>query len=147
MKRAEAYKREKKIYLNPMSETTSGIWIGTSPTVIIDETASPTIKGKYIRDVLRHSKEGVPDPSDWDDLIREFLKEVGIKSWSRFVKTALSCCVELEGYQLAFLPYRNLGSREHYNFVPIEDRKITISVDASDEELGLLLDKAFDACE
>jgi hypothetical protein len=29
----------------------------------------------------------------------------------------------------------------------MKDREMTIPVDASDEELGLLLEKAFDACE
>jgi hypothetical protein len=147
MKLAGAYKREKKIYLNPMSKTTTGLWIGTSPTIILDETESPAIEGRHIRGVLRHSKQGVPHPTDWDSFLTVFLQEVGVKSWSKFAKTALSCTIELEGDQLEFLPYRNLGPREHYNFVPIRDRKMTISFDASDEKLGLLLEKAFEACE
>jgi hypothetical protein len=48
---------------------------------------------------------------------------------------------------LEFLPYKNTGPKDSYAFVPIKDRKMTISVDASDEELGLLLEKAFEACE
>ena len=147
MKSAGAYKRDKKIYLNPMSKTTTGIWIGTSPRIIFDETEPPSIKGEYIREVLKHSKEDVPHPTDWENRMHNFLKEVGAKSWSKFAKTALSCTIELEGDQLAYLPYRNSGPRENYNFVPIRDRKMTISVDASDEELGLLLERAFDACE
>jgi len=147
MKCAGAYKRDKKIYLNSESKTTTGIWIGTSPRIIFDETEPPSVKGKYIREVLRHSQEGVPHPTDWENLMQNFLKEVGAKSWSKFAKTALSCTIELEGDRLAFLPYRNSGPRENYNFVPIRDRKLTISFDASDEELGLLLEKAFEACE
>ena len=107
MKRAGAYKREKKIYLNPESETTTGLWIGTSPQVIFDETEPPSIKGKYVREALRHSQEGIPHPTDWDSLDQVFLKEVGAKSWSKFAKTALSCTIDLEGDQLAFLPWRN----------------------------------------
>jgi hypothetical protein len=147
MKFAGAYKREKKIYLSPSSKTTTGIWIGTSPRIIFDETEPPPIKGKYIREVLGHSKEGVPHPTNWETRMHGFLKEVGAKSWSKFAKTALSCTIELEGDQLAFLPHRNSGPGENYNFVPIRDRKMTIPFDASDEELGLLLEKAFDACE
>ena len=145
MKREGAYKREKKIYLNPMSKTTMGLWIGTSPRIIFDETESPLIKGKYLKEVLRHSQEGVPHPTDWENRMQSFLKEVGAKSWSKFAKTALSCTIELEGDQLAFLPYRNSGPSENYNFVPIRDRKMTISFNASDKELGLFLEKAFDA--
>jgi hypothetical protein len=147
MKRAGAYKREKKIYLNPSSKTTMGLWIGTSPRIILDETEPPSIKGKYVRAVLRHSQEGVPHPTDWDTSFDVFLKEIGVKSWSKFAKSALSCTIELEGNQLEFLPWRNSGPNENYAFVPIKDRKMTISFDASDEELGLLLDKAFEACE
>ncbi len=147
MKCAGAYKREKKIYLNPSSKTTMGLWIGTSPRIVVDESEPPSIKGKYIREVLGHSKEGVPHPTDWENRMQSFLKEVGAKSWSKFAKTALSCTIELQGNQLAFLPYRNSGAKENYNFVPIRDRKMITSADASDEELGLLLEKAFEACE
>ncbi len=147
MKCAGAYKREKKIYLNPSSKTTKGLWIGTSPRIIFDETEPPSVKGKYLKEVLSHSQEGVPHPTDWDSLLQKFLKEVGVKSWSKFANTALSCTFDLKGDQLEFLPWRNSGPREHYNFVPIRDRKMTISFDASDEELGLFLEKAFEACE
>jgi hypothetical protein len=140
-------KREKKIYLSPSSETTMGLWIDTSPQIIVDESEAASLKGKYVREVLRYSKKGVPNPADWDALLQDFLKDVGVKSWSKFAKTALSCTIKLEGDRLEFLPYRNSGPRENYNFVPIRDRKMTISADASDEELGLLLEKAFEACE
>jgi hypothetical protein len=82
-----------------------------------------------------------------DSSFDDFLKEIGIKSWSKFARTAMRCSIELEGDQVAFLPYRNSGPKENYNFVPIRDRKMTISIKASDEELGLLLEKAFEACE
>jgi hypothetical protein len=147
MKSAGAYKRDKKIYLNPSSKTTTGIWIGTSPRITFDEAEPPSIKGKYVREVLGHSKEGVPHPTDWENRMQSFLKEVGAKSWSTFAKTALSCTIDLEGDQLTFLPYRNSGPQDNYAFVPIKDRKLKISFDASDEELGLLLEKAFEACE
>jgi hypothetical protein len=147
MKRAGTYKREQKIYLNPMSKTTMGVWIGTSPRIVVDETEPPSMKGKYMRDVLRHSREGVPHPTDWDSFLKIFLKEVGVQSWNKFAKTALTCTITLEGDRLAFLPYRNSGPKDNYAFIPLEDRKMTISFDASDEELGLLLEKAFEACE
>ncbi len=147
MKFAGAYKREKKIYLNASSKTTTGIWIGTSPRISFDEAAPPSIKGKYVREVLAHSKEGVPHPTDWENRMQVFLKAVGAKSWSKFAKAAVRCSIELDGDQLEFLPYRNSGPKDNYAFVPIEDGKMTISSDATDEELGLLLEKAFDACE
>jgi len=147
MKCAGAYKRDEKIYLNPISKTTKGLWIGTSPRIIVDETESPATKGRYIREVLRHSQEGVPHPTDWDSFDQVFLDAVGAKSWSKFARTALSCTIDLEGDQLAFLPYRNSGPKDNYAFVPIKDREMTISSDASDEELGILLEKTFEACE
>ena len=147
MKRAEAYIREKKTYIYPMSKTTTGLWIGTSPGIIVDEGEPPSLKGKYLREFLRHSQEGVPHPTDWDSFLQKFLTEVGAKSWNKFAKTAVRCTIDLEGDQLEFLPWRNSGPKENYAFVPIKDQKMTVSVDASDEELGLLLEKAFDACE
>ncbi|MEW6350269.1 MAG: contact-dependent growth inhibition system immunity protein [Thermodesulfobacteriota bacterium] len=147
MKRAGAYKREKRLYLNPKSKTTMGLWLDTSPLIILDETEPPPIKGKQVRELLRRSREGVPQPTDWDNLMRAFLQEVGVKSWSRFAKTAVTCTIEFDGDQFVFRPYRRGGPKDHYAFFPIEDRKMTISSDASDEELGLMLEKAFNACE
>jgi hypothetical protein len=147
MKHAGAYKREGKIYLSPMSKTTTGLWIGTSPRTIFDETERPLVKGKHVKEVLMRSQEGVPHPTDWDSFEQRFLQEVGAKSWRKFAKNAITCSIDLEGGQLAFLPFRNSGPKENYNFVPIQDRKMTISFDASDEEVGLLLEKAFEACE
>jgi len=147
MKLAGAYKKETMIYLSPRSKTTTGIWIGTSPRIIFDETELSSIKGKYIREVLRHSQEGVPHPTDWDSFMQKFLKEVGAKSWRKFAKNAITCSIELEGDQLAYFPYSNSGPKDNYAFVPIKDRKIIISFNESDEELGLLLEKAFEACE
>ena len=100
-----------------------------------------------MREALRNSKGGLPHPTDWDSFLQEFLDDVEAKSWSLFAKSAVRCSIELEGDQLGFLPFKNLGPREHYNFVPIVDRKMTVSANASDEELGLFLNAAFDACE
>jgi len=147
MKSAGAYKRDKKIYLNPISKTTMGLWIGTSPRIIFDESEPPATKGRHIREILRHSQDGVAHPADWDSFNRAFLKEVGVESWGKFAKTALRCTIDLEGDQLAFLPYRNAGPKNNCAYVQIDDRKMTISSDASDEELGLLLEKTFEACE
>lgn len=147
MKRAGAYKRDKKMYLNPMSKTTTGLWIDTSPRIVAEETLPDSVKGRHLRECLRNSREGLPHPTDWDAFLERFLKEVGFTSWSKFAKNALSCTIDERGDQLVFLPYRNSGSKNHYNFLPLEDRKLSISSDATDEELGLLLEKAFDACE
>ncbi|MEW6350268.1 MAG: contact-dependent growth inhibition system immunity protein [Thermodesulfobacteriota bacterium] len=147
MKRAGAYKKEQRVYLNPMSETTTGLWIGASPRITLDERESPSTKGKHLREVLGQSQAGVPHPTDWDSFERAFLEEVGAKSWSKFAKGALRCAIEFDGDQFVFRPYRRGGPKDHYAFFPIEDRKMTISSDASDEELGLMLEKAFEACE
>jgi hypothetical protein len=105
------------------------------------------MKGKYIREVLKHSQEGIPHPTEWGNFLRPFLKHVGARSWKKFAETALSCTFELEGDQLAFLPYRKSGPQHDYGFIPMEDREMTISFDVSDEELGLFLEKAFEVCE
>jgi hypothetical protein len=144
MKRAAAYKREMKIYFHSDSKTTAGVWIATAPFVALEESDLPPRKGNCLREVLGHSQEGVPHPTRWD-LFDPMLKLAGVKSWSKFVKSTASCSVELEGDQFQFIPYKNLGPSKGY--VQIQDRKMVISADASDKELGILLEKAFEACE
>ena len=65
MKSAAAYKRGQKIYLDPESRTTAGVWIGTGPVIVLEESESPSRKGNCLREVLRHSQEGVPHPTNW----------------------------------------------------------------------------------
>jgi hypothetical protein len=145
MKSATAYKRKKKIYLVPYSRTTVGTWIATVPVTALEESEPAARKGNRLREVLRHSQEGVPHPNRWDHLVEPLLSLAGVNSWSKFAKSAVGCSIELEDDQLELVPSRNLGARGGY--VPIQDRKMAISFDASDEELGLLLDKAFEASE
>ncbi|MGO9118083.1 MAG: contact-dependent growth inhibition system immunity protein [Desulfomonilaceae bacterium] len=145
MKSAAAYKRGQKIYLDPESRTTAGVWIGTGPVIVLEESESPSRKGNCLREVLRHSQEGVPHPTNWDHFDSPLLDLAGVKSWSKFAKSTLCCSVHLEGDQLELVPSKNLGAKGGY--VQIQDRKMAISFDTSDEELGLFLEKAFDASE
>jgi hypothetical protein len=146
MKCATAYKRRKRIYLHSYSKTTAGAWIATAPFVPIEESESPSCKGNNVREVLRHSQEGVPHPKNWG-LIEPMLKLAGVTSWSKFAASAAGCFIELEGDQVHVIPNKNLGPKKQYAYVQIQDRKMVISAGASDEELGILLEKAFEACE
>ena len=145
MKSAAAYKRENKIYLDSESRTTAGVWIGTGPVIVLEESEPSSRKGNCLREVLRHSEEGVPHPTSWGHLAKPLLNLAGVTSWSNFAKSAVCCSVQLEGDQLQLVPSKNSGPRGGLR--TNQDRKMVISFNASDEELGLLLEKAFDACE
>ncbi|MFH0823788.1 MAG: hypothetical protein V2B18_13650, partial [Pseudomonadota bacterium] len=125
MKSLAAYKRENKIYLRPMSESKIA-WIGTDPVIVIEKGESASRKGTGVREALGYSQQGVPHPANWrKEVIAPFLKAVGVSSYSKFAKSACCCDVDLEGDQLRFTPYRNLGPREGYE--PIPDRRLFLS--------------------
>ncbi|MFH0821416.1 MAG: hypothetical protein V2B18_01605 [Pseudomonadota bacterium] len=144
MKGMVAYKREKRIYLRPLSEAET-FTIATDPVTVIEEGELPSRKGSAVREALAHSKKDVPDPARWDDPNDPLLKAAGVRSYSKFEKSASSCDVYLKGDQLRFTPYKNLRPRRGY--VPIVDREMFLPADASDEEVGIYLEKTFDACE
>lgn len=144
MKCSTVYKRKNKIYFNSSSKSTAGIWIGVGPYFSSEENKQSAIKGYLLQLALKSSKEGVQHPSNWASFNDTFLNQVGVKSWGIFAKSAMMCFVELEDDVLRIIPHNNLG-RE--GFVPIQDQTIVTSIDVSDEELGILLDKAFEACE
>ncbi|MFH0824468.1 MAG: hypothetical protein V2B18_17070 [Pseudomonadota bacterium] len=144
MKSMEAYKRDKKIFLRPLSEAET-FTIATEPVIVINENAPASRKGGAVREALAHSKQGVPDPPDRRESDNPLLKAAGVRSFSKLEKSALCCDVDLKGDQLRFTPFKSLRPRRGY--VPIVDRRLVLPADASDEEVGIYLERAFDACE
>ena len=145
MKCATAYKRKEKIYFHSSSRTTAGVWIITGPFLSIEDCAQPSDKGDCVKEVLKSSKEGITHPKSWGNLFEPILDIAGVKSWAVFVKSAMSCFIELENDELRFIPNRNLGPREGYK--PIRERTLITSYNTPIENIGNMLDCAFKACE
>jgi hypothetical protein len=145
MKCATTYKRKGKIFFHSSSKTTAGVWIATGPFLSIEDSEQSSKKGNYIKEVLKSSEEGITHPNSWENLFEPILNLAGVKSWSTFAKSAISCSIELENDELQFIPNRNLGPREGYE--PIHERTLIVSFDTSIEKIGYMLDRAFEACE
>jgi hypothetical protein len=139
---ASVYKKEQQYFVASMSQTTSRVWLGGSATVL-SEPIDDAVMGRAVLGALASSRVGIPHPrpQEWPAHEKEFLKEVGAKTWAQFSRGALFSCIWLEGQTLTFVPEENRGARG--GFVPIEGAAFQLQLDAGPSEIGLALRKAF----
>ncbi|MFH0821641.1 MAG: hypothetical protein V2B18_02735, partial [Pseudomonadota bacterium] len=143
IKNVAVYKREKKICVMPLSEVrwrnTLTCIDATPPVIVIEEDEPASRKGSAVREALAHSKMRVRRGA-----YRPAMKAVGLGAYSG-LKNALCCDVCLDGSRLGFIPFKSRIPRRGY--VPIWYQETFLPADASDEEVGIYLEKAFDVCE
>lgn len=132
MKAATVYERNGKLYVHSSSKTTAGVWVITSPVLVVGKESTAEI-GRALRECLAASGEGVPHPKSFTNLFDPVLDLAGTKSFGTFVKSAK--CVEVETSDdaiVTFIPTRNEGVDD--GFVPLPNK--TDAALGSDEALG-----------
>jgi len=80
MKRASLYERNRDWYVQPMSQTTTGLWVVSLPLVRLDRCASRQSKGQAALEALNASHESVPIPSDPNGLFDPILEIAQVRS-------------------------------------------------------------------
>jgi hypothetical protein len=142
MPHVSAYEWHGRIFLHPDSKTKSGFWVASEPVSRFDP-GNPIELGRGILCALAGSKEGVPDPSIWADLCAPLLKFAGARSYAAFFGSARCVSIEIRDDGVAFMPKRNLGSRDGYQSIQGKDRTSPANV----SELGSALLSAFQDSE
>jgi hypothetical protein len=139
MKAATVYKRGDALYLHSSSKTTAGVWIATAPVTKVDNDTTASAKGKAILAVIKASQEGVPHPTNWNELIDPLLELAGVKSWATFMKNAACVGIESDGERLMLIPNQNLGPRE--GFEPVLAGAVDLPCQATLDEIGAALER------
>jgi hypothetical protein len=142
VKRASAYLRENRIFIQADSRTTAGLWIATGPVASASHDDPQEISRLLIA-CLDASKDGVPHPKEWAGFLKPFLSAVGVRSWKAFVKGAKHVRVSLDTWVVTFKPYRNDGAKD--GFTPMSDK--ARSVPQASADLGRELLAAFAEAE
>jgi hypothetical protein len=112
--------------------TTAGLWIASPPFLSSTDDASPI--GECVARSLTASTEGIPHPTEWNNLFRPILELAGVKSWNSFVKGALLVGIESDSDQITLTPHRTLGARD--GFEPIQKYELRLSVTVTTKVLG-----------
>lgn len=119
MKKAVIYQRKKAYFVRAQSETVTGLWIESEPTIVVASDATPTEIGTAITAALDGARSGVPHPTDWKAVVAPLLARAGVKSYEAFAKSAAVIDVQEDDGQVGLLPTKNRGSRHGF----VEDTK------------------------
>lgn len=142
---AAVYLRGDKIIVNPISQTITGVGIGTEPFEVLDEKVSPTSLGEAVLGALEAARFDIPHPlpNEWSSFAKPLYKAARVRSWAKFVQGAIYCDVTrgVEGFSIE--PSRNMGARGGFQPIPGQD-ELRIPASASAEEIGAAVRKALD---
>ena len=147
MKEATAYRRIDGWYVSPKSQTTTGLWIGTSPLTRLPIDSATESLGQEVAKALVVSQEGIQHPkqNEWPRLLQPLLDLYGAKSWSAFATGAACASISADDHGIVVAPWKNAGAKS--GFVPIPDVQIQIPRRASELEIGEALLKAMAIAE
>lgn len=146
MKRANLFRRKDLLFVDSLSQTTTGLWTGTALHSLMADCSDQEI-GHAVRHALSASRIGVehPNSKDWQAIESALWSASGVKSWSEFVRGARSVRVDQDGRVFSLTPLRNAGARQ--GFVAIGEKTFGLPVTTADEQLGEAVRRAFEMAE
>jgi hypothetical protein len=146
MKMASLYERNRDWYVQPMSQTTSGLWVASRPLVRIDSYASRESKGQAALDALNASRLSVPLPSDPNGLFDPILEIAQARSYESFMKHARHIQLTLESDRLTVIPYEK-ARKPRGTLLGIPEKTIELAAGATPEEIGAAMEEALSRCK
>ncbi|TAM92953.1 MAG: DUF1436 family protein [Chitinophagaceae bacterium] len=151
MQIASVYKLVNKGYLIfGTARTISGFRIGVEPYIRIAETE---INIDNITNAIKTSlkcsaTEKIPDPKNWKEDDKIFLKKAGLKSLKELNKHSTKTInIKKEGDNIIFIPTRHAEKPDEGFLHKGEDEKVIIPSTASNQEILAAFVLAFDRCE
>jgi hypothetical protein len=144
MNKARIDLRKKILFINPLSKTTTGVFVSEGDPVTLAEGCPKKLKGEAAIDALQRSRESVPHPKNWKAFGASRRAAAGVKSWRSYVRGTRCLLLEVEGDLLKILPSDNLGAREGIQARP-EDA-IVLAYPSTPEEVGEAIERAFGLC-
>lgn len=144
MKTASIYFSKKEIFLHAKFKAKAGYWIASEPFIRLNDDANRQQLVQAIRDVLEHSRTGVPNP-DFEELSQKVAAGLGLKS-SRVLDKApvKSCHIQLKENIISFVPTVHEPRRNGHSHKP--DEAVKVSVQSDDKEINEALQLALSRC-
>jgi hypothetical protein len=150
---AAIYKISKKGYLlHAERKAVSGFGLAWKPFIRISEIDyTPDIMANAIKEVIIESEneERVPDPKNWSENSKQFLKNTGLKSLNELhVVTTKYCGIDKDKNNIVFTPTKHADPPDQ-GFVnkSKDEPNIIVSYTASNEEIAKAVEFALSKCE
>jgi hypothetical protein len=119
------------------------------PPVIRLSLGCPNVElGGAVRRCLQKSRTGVPHPKEWKPVQRRWLDACNVRSYGELIKGAKLCLVSGCDTGFEITPTVNGGTRgDDRGFCEIEDARVSVPLDVTDEALGNALRRCMDVGE
>lgn len=144
MKRANVYRRDGAWYINAMSQTTAGVWIGTDPH-LKESSDESAVLGQAILAALKGSTQSLPHPTKWGNVFKPVLELAGVKTWNQFMLTATCVSIGANDSRITIEPSSNAGPQTGYT--PLPDKKFQIPRHSTAKDIGDAVKQAITLCE
>jgi hypothetical protein len=138
---AGVYQHPTELILHAYRRSQAGFCVACKPIVRLSTTPTVEEIGNALRDVLNHFETGRPDPADWKEFRREFLRASGFKSWKALEGIGVrSCWIEENDRSIVFTPLRNGGNKGNKaGFQPFGREPPRITANAPVQDVGEML--------
>ena len=149
---AAIYKISKKGYLlHADRKAVSGFRLAWEPFIRISENDfTAYVMANAIKEVIKASENGerVPDPKNWSENSKQFLKNMGLKSSKElYAITTKHCGIDKENDNILFTPSKPAEKPDEGFLYKKKDEAIRVPDIASDEEIVSALELALSRCE
>lgn len=143
MKCASARLWKGDVFIQAFAQTTTGLWISNGPVYVAKKDDLPAKIGVKILAAFENSVVGLAHPAQekWKAIQAPMLEAAGVKTWAALEKGAKSVGLEDRGELVSFMPtVKDIDGPRDLPDHLVLSRKI-------EDELGLAMLKAFDACD
>lgn len=136
--------KQNKYLVHSLSRLQMGASVASGPFVWLDGSALLSEVVEQMKEALNNCNAGLPNPTEWQEQAKEFLKKTGLKKQSDLYKDSVLVKVHEKRGVLIFTPMKNQGSKGYIN---VSKETIEVSAKASTEKISKALEEALNKCE
>ena len=147
MQRAAIHYLKDRIIINSESRAKAGFWLSDHPFFSFGLTATGDEIVKSIKTCLASSRNGLPNPSNWDVFQKTQLGYMGLKSWSEIKDPRTKFCyIDLENKLIKFIPSSHDNEANNAGFFQRESDAVSVKADADTASIYNALELALSKC-
>jgi len=138
-----------KIVIDTLHKVKAGFNIVSASPTILTIDSENQILGRTVREHLDSTKYDLKNPSqaDFKILQENFLKSYGFKTLKKYHESAKYLSISEQNEEIILEPTKNGGATGNdKGFSSILEKKISISKNINDEELGKLIKETLQEC-
>jgi hypothetical protein len=136
------FHRKHVLLMHATSKTVDGLWIATPPGLALTEDAGDDLLGICAKALLTESREGLPRPGDWKDVVVPVYELAGVKGWRAFSRGTKLVSIEEtdDGFQVT------MWANDGRGFSGTDIPGIRVARSCNNRELGRAIREGLAKC-